>query len=831
MTIRQKLIVVGNGMVGQKFLEKFTAAGGHEHFEILVFGEEPRAAYNRVYLSSYFSGKSADDLQLVPLHWYQEHSVELRSNEKVLSIDSLKKCVHSSHGKSYSYDKLILATGSKAFIPPAAGFNAPGIFAYRTIEDLENITHFAQGKKTVAVIGGGLLGLEAAKAMLDLDLKTHVVEFATRLMPRQLDEKGGLFLKNKIEQLGVEVHFSKNTKEVKQDVDGLTLHFTDTTELSVDMIVISAGIQPQDELAASINLERGKRGGFVVNKYMETSIPNIYAIGECALVGGMIYGLVAPGYRMAEAVAKNLLGGSETFVGADLSTKLKLMGIDVASFGDALGETANSREVVLEKSLEGIYKKLVLNQQGTALLGGILVGDASEYQKLLQTYQLGLTLPKAPESLLVPQSESASTSDSLSIAFLPSSAVICSCENVTKGDLGKAITEHQITTITELKSQTKAGTGCGGCLPLMTDILNLELEKQGVKINHSLCEHFSFTRQELYTLIRNEKLLTFEEILAKHGQGKGCEICKPILASLLASCWNRPILEQSHIQDTNDAFLANIQKNGTYSVVPRIPAGEIKPEQLIAIGEVAKEFNLYTKITGSQRIDLFGARLEELPKIWQKLIDVGLESGHAYGKSLRMVKSCVGTSWCRYGVDDSTSFAIELENRYKGIRAPHKLKGAVSGCTRECAEAASKDFGVIATEDGWNLYIGGNGGIRPQHAVLLAANLDKETLVRYLDRYLMYYIRTAEKLTRTSTWLNKLEGGIEHVKQVVIEDSLGIAEELEEQMLSNVALYECEWKNTLQDPEKLKRFHPFVNSMEPDPSIHFTEKRGQIQPA
>jgi nitrite reductase (NADH) large subunit len=410
--------------------------------------------------------------------------------------------------------------------------------------------------------------------------------------------------------------------------------------------------------------------------------------------------------------------------------------------------------------------------------------------------------------------------------------MICSCNNVSKAALCAAI-DSGCTTIGALKAATKAATSCGGCGSLVAQILKAELASRGVVVSNHLCEHFPYSRQELFHLIRVGQLKSFADTLAKHGKGLGCDVCKPAVASILASCWNEFVLERDKavLQDTNDYFLANLQKDGTYSVVPRVPGGEITPDKLITIGAVAKKFGLYTKITGGQRIDLFGAQVHQLPLIWKELIDAGFESGHAYGKAVRTVKSCVGSTWCRYGVQDSVGYAIDLENRYKGLRAPHKVKFAVSGCTRECAEAQSKDVGVIATQKGWNLYVCGNGGMKPRHADLLASDLDSVTLIRYVDRFLMFYIRTADRLQRTSVWLENLEGGLDYLKQVVVEDKLGIGAELESDMARVIATYECEWRRAINDPATLKRFRHFVNSDQPDDNVLFAQERGQIRPA
>jgi nitrite reductase (NADH) large subunit len=403
---------------------------------------------------------------------------------------------------------------------------------------------------------------------------------------------------------------------------------------------------------------------------------------------------------------------------------------------------------------------------------------------------------------------------------------------VSKGQVCSAI-EQGCTTLTDLKTETQAATGCGGCAALLKSVLDSELEKSGIAVNTDICEHFPHTRRDLYNIVMVEDIKTFDQLLENHGTGRGCEICRQAVGSILASYWNEYVLEKEHLslQDTNDTYLANMQKDGTYSVVPRMTGGEVTPDMLIVLGEVAKKYKLYTKVTGGQRIDLFGARVDQLPLIWKELIDAGFESGHAYGKSLRTVKSCVGSSWCRYGVDDSVGLAVELENRYKGLRSPHKIKFAVSGCTRECAEAQSKDIGVIATEGGWNLYVCGNGGMKPRHADLFATNLDKETLIKYIDRVLIFYVRSADRLQRTSVWMENMEGGLDYLKSVVIDDKLNICDKLEEQMQRVVDTYQCEWKTTIEDESKLKRFRHFVNSDKTDDNVLFVEERGQIRPA
>ncbi|NMZ64237.1 nitrite reductase large subunit [Pseudomonas oryzihabitans] len=831
VTRKERLIVVGNGMVGHHLVEQLLAAGALDHYEIHVFGEERQRAYDRVHLSEYFAGRDAESLAMSEAGLYAVPGLVLHLGCAVTAIDREQREVLTPEG-AFGYDRLVLATGSYPFVPPIEGAEGDSRLVYRTLDDLDTIRLAAARARRGVVVGGGLLGLEAANALKSLGLEAHVVEFAPRLMPVQLDDLGGAALRQRIEDLGVGVHLSKATQNITAGSEyRYRMNFAGEDFLETDLILFSAGIRPQDALARSCGLELGARGGVAVDNGCLTSDPFIHAIGECAAWNGSIFGLVAPGYQMARLVAATLCHGQATpFTGADMSTKLKLLGVDVGSIGDAHGATPGARSYRYIDEASASYRRLVVSADGKHVLGAVLVGDNSYYDTLLQYAQNGIPLPQDPASLIMPVGEGAPT---LGADALPATATLCSCHNVTKAAVCAAI-DAGCTDLAGIKSCTKAGTGCGGCAALVKQVFEHELIARGVEVDKSLCEHFAHTRQELYHLVRVEGIESFEELLARHGRGHhGCDICKPAVGSILASCWNGSITDPHLVplQDTNDTFMANMQKNGTYSVVPRIPGGEISPEGLIAIGQVAKKYDLYTKITGGQRIDLFGAQLHELPDIWGELIAAGFETGHAYGKSTRTVKSCVGSTWCRYGVQDSVKMALDIEHRYKGLRAPHKLKFAVSGCTRECAEAQSKDIGVIATENGWNLYVCGNGGMRPRHAELFATDLDDETLIRYIDRLLMFYIRTADRLQRTSVWRESLEGGLDYLKQVIIDDSLGLSAELEAQMQLVVDRYECEWANALNDPDKLKRFRTFVNQRGSDPDIHFVKERGQRRPA
>ncbi|AKU15527.1 nitrite reductase large subunit NirB [Luteipulveratus mongoliensis] len=831
----QQVVVVGGGMVAHRFVEALRSRDDERRWHVTVLAEEPRPPYDRVALTSYFTGRDPEDLNLGHEDLWADPSVRLRKGIAVTSIDRDAQQATLSTGETIAYDHLVLATGSYAAVPPVKGKDTRGCFVYRTIDDVADLRGYVEKLRADhpsrpvrgAVIGGGLLGLEAAGALQALGAESTVVEFAPRLMPLQVDPGGGQELRRLIENLGVDVRVETATSEVvsrRGVVSGMK--FADGERMEVEVVIFATGVRPRDELARTAGLDVGERGGVIVDDACATSDSAISAIGEVACIEDRVWGLVAPGYAMAEIAVDRLLGGDATFPGADSSTKLKLLGVDVASFGDAFATTPGALEIVYADSVTGAYKKLVVSDDAKTLLGGILVGDASAYAALRP--MVGRELPGDPSSYIVPESAGGATG-----LELPDDAQVCSCNNVDAGRIRCAVSEDGCD-LAGVKGCTKAGTSCGACVPLVKKLVEAEQEKAGITVDRSLCEHFAMTRAELFKAVQVSGHTTFTQIIERHGSGRGCDICKPVVGSILASLNNGHILsgEQATLQDTNDHVLANLQKDGTYSVVPRIPGGEVTPEGLIVIGEIARDFGLYTKITGGQRIDMFGARIDQLPAIWQRLVDHGFESGHAYGKSLRTVKSCVGSTWCRFGVQDSVGMAVELELRYRGLRSPHKLKVGVSGCARECAEARGKDVGVIATEKGWNLYVGGNGGQTPKHAVLLAEDLDSETLIRSIDRFFMYYIRTADRLQRTAPWLEEIEGGIEHVRAVVLEDSLGIADDLDRAMAEHVGAYRDEWAEVLADPAKLAKFTSFVNAPDrADASLTYVMERGQRRPA
>jgi nitrite reductase (NADH) large subunit len=826
----QTLVLAGYGMVGHRAVTTLRAHDHSGRWRVVVLAEEPRPAYDRVALTSYVDHWDPAALTLPGADFAADDLVTVRLGDPAVRIDRAATVVRTASGVEQHYDALVLATGSLPFVPPIQGHDLPGCFSYRTVADLDAIraaVHRATsaarpGRAAAMVVGGGLLGLEAANALRGMGVSPHIVEIGPRLMPLQVDEGGGALLRGLVARLDLTVHTGVRAQSVEAGGGRLLATLSDGAELDLDLVVFAAGVRPRDDLARDSGLPVGERGGIVVDETCRTSDPAVYAIGECALLDGQCYGLVAPGYAMADLVADRLLGGGATFGAADTATKLKLLGVDVASFGDAHARTAGALEVVVNDPVAGSYRKLVVSDDAHTLLGGVLVGDVTDYQVLRPL--VGRALPAAPVALLAP----AGGGTGAGLAALPGDALVCSCNAVAKGTLTDAI-RSGCDTVGALTDRTAAGSTCGSCVPLLGQLLSA----CGVALSSALCEHFGRTRAELFEIVAATGIRTFSELIATHGTGRGCDICKPAVASILAARPGGHVLdgEQASLQDTNDHFLANLQRNGTYSVVPRIPGGEITAAKLMVIAEVARDFDLYTKITGGQRIDLFGATVDQLPHIWRRLVDAGFESGHAYGKALRTVKSCVGTTWCRFGVQDAVTMAIELELRYRGLRSPHKVKAAVSGCARECAEARGKDFGVIATEAGWNLYVGGNGGFRPRHAELLVSDVDGATLVRLIDRFLMFYVRTADRLQRTATWIEAMAGGLDHLRAVIVEDSLGICADLDAAMAAHVANYADEWRGVLADPVKLGRFTSFVNAPgTPDPTISFRTERGQRVP-
>eukprot|EP00442_Polarella_glacialis_P051344 CAMPEP_0115090508 /NCGR_PEP_ID=MMETSP0227-20121206/25473_1 /TAXON_ID=89957 /ORGANISM="Polarella glacialis, Strain CCMP 1383" /LENGTH=1329 /DNA_ID=CAMNT_0002481671 /DNA_START=32 /DNA_END=4021 /DNA_ORIENTATION=+ len=877
----RRVVVIGHGPVGHDFVVKLVGMVGDGALDITVLGEEPRMAYDRVHLTEYFEHHDPSKLSMCDQGWFNDHKVSCSINARVEKIDRELRCISVRDTKTGSvkempYDACVMATGSYPFVPPMTNLTTEtlGVFVYRTIEDLEGMTLWAKKAKRCAVIGGGLLGLEAAKAAFDLGVETHVLEVANYLMPTQLEEGGGKALQKMIAEMNIKVHTGVRIKSIeveKGTLLGVRLtdsELTEETLLDFDMLVVSAGIRARDELARDCGVAVGARGGVVVDSRMRSSDPHIFAIGEVASYQGMCYGLIAPGWDQATVLAKNFedatwglkgSGGTSSpagepplYEGSDLSTKLKLLGVDVASFGSNLDfwfqrqfDDSNASKLGLTSTLQvdpftGLYRKLIFSTETKKLMGGLLVGNADDYFNLVTLSKQDDLGKKMPQDLFM-----GGGGGDQDVGDLSDDTVVCLCQKVTKKDIFDAVKEQDCCTIPDLKRCTTAGLGCGGCIlntGFIPKLLKTALEECGKKMFTGISPLFPFTRQELFQIIKVKELKTWEEVVEHCGrEGKiadvskamsGDEVCKPVVASILASLWQENPTKDGlrQLQDTNDRFLGNIQRSGQYSVIPRVPGGEITADELILLGTVAKKYNLWTKVTGAQRIGLFGANVWQLPDIWEDVVygkssftssdgkvsvsveTPGMESGHAYGKALRAVKTCVGTSWCRFGLLDSVGVGNRLEQRYKGFRAPHKWKMGVSGCMRECAEAQGKDIGLVAANDGWNLYVGGNHGTSPKHATLFMSALTDDEAIKYIDRIMMYYTFTAGPLTRTSKWLEGLEGGIEHLRDVVVDDKLNLCAELDERMAAQVDTFECEWKKVVDTPALRKQFRQFVNT-------------------
>lgn len=846
-------------------------------YDVVVIGEEAHVAYNRVGLTSFFQHRKEENLYLNTKEWYGSHAegaLNYHLNTKVTEIKPKEKVVLTSSGEAVSYDALILATGSDAVLPKhTPGHDAKGVFVYRTIEDLQKLIEFSATVKgtTGAVVGGGLLGLEAAKAMMDLEdfKQVKLIERNRWVLSRQLDGEAGGLVVELVRNLGLDVMLSKRVGKIEVDENNAVkgVVFEDGERMDCTCLMFAIGIKARDELARAAGLACADRGGGItVDDDLRTSDPDIYAIGECSSWQKQTFGLIAPGIEQADVLSFNLtqakVHSPRKFKQPDLSTKLKLLGVEVASFGDFFADRdgpkdlpkrhvkkegeqtkvqalTNGPPVPAVKALtykdpfQSVYKKYIFTPDGKYLLGGMMIGDTKDYVKLVPMVKSKKALDVLPSEFIVGASKDGEeNADDLS-----DDTQICSCHNVTKGDVASVVKDGSCKSIGEVKSCTKAGTGCGGCMPLVQSIFNNAMKDMGQEVLNHLCPHFKYSRADLYNIIYVKKLHGFAAVMKEVGtdpESLGCEVCKPAIGSILASMFNKHVMEKPlhGLQDTNDRYLGNIQRNGTFSVIPRVAGGEISPDKLIVIGQVAKKYGLYTKITGGQRIDMFGAKKQDLLDIWTELVAGGMESGHAYAKSLRTVKSCVGTTWCRFGIGDSVGMAVRLEERYKSIRAPHKIKGGVSGCVRECAEAQNKDFGLIATEKGFNIFVGGNGGATPKHSEILAKDVPPDDVIPILDRYLMFYMRTADKLQRTARWLEQLPGGIKYLREVVLEDKLGICADLEKQMQELIGTFFCEWTEAINDPEKRKQFEQFANTSETkDPAVEGIVERNQPRPS
>jgi nitrite reductase (NADH) large subunit len=795
MTSKQKLVVIGNGMAGARLVEDILSRGGADRYEIVMFGDEPYGNYNRILLSSVLAGAhDPKDIFINSLAWYEENDIRLHAGVRVERIDRAAHQVIGAGGVVEGYDKLVIATGSSPFIPPVEGLRnksdgslKPGVFVFRSLDDCDGIAKYAEQAKRAAVIGGGLLGLEAARGLISRNLETHVVHLMGHLMDVQLDQQAGGVLRRSMEQLGVRVHLEKVTTAIvgEDRVEGL--QFKDGSTLDCEMVVISAGIRPNTQLAvdAGLRVERG----IVVDDAMTTDDPDVFAVGECAQHRGVTYGLVAPLWEQTATLADRLTErkSTATYIGSKLSTKLKVMGVDLMVMGEKEATHEDDEVVVYAEASRSIYKKLIIRKG--RLAGAILLGDGVNGPSLWQSFDRGLEAPENRAEMLFSLSR---TDDPMTFAYVPDTAQICNCNGVSKAQILSAVKAgHR--SLKSVCEATRAGTGCGSCKPQVQGILELACEGQveDDPAMHYYVPGVPLAKPELIAAIKEQQLRSVSAVFDALAGGVEDPASKAGLASLLKTIWSDQYEDERDARFINDRVHANIQKDRTFSVVPRIYGGVTSPAELRRIADVAEKYNVgMVKITGGQRIDLLGVKKEDLPDVWR---DLGMPSGHAYTKAFRTCKTCVGSEFCRYGVGDSTTLGVQIEKRFQGIEFPHKLKMATTGCPRNCSEATTKDIGAIAIEGGrWEIVVGGAAGSKVRKADLLTTVDTHEEALLYIGRFMQYYRENAKYLERTYDFVERL--GIEKIREVLVKDSESIAARLDAGIQEAVDSYVDPWE-------------------------------------
>jgi len=800
---RRKLVVIGNGMAGARTVEEILARGGAEQFSVTMFGDEPYGNYNRIMLSHVLSGEEAEtDIFLNSLAWYTENDITLYAGVRATRIDRFAKIVYAEHtvdGTKYEtpYDELIIATGSRSFIPPIDGVRMddgslkPGVFAFRTMEDTQGMIAYAQHEDhhRAVVIGGGLLGLEAARGLQGFGLQVDVLHAGPHLMNAQIGAEGGDILRKSVEDLGIYVHTKARTTSIlgEDKVEGVWM--VDHPLLECDLVVVAAGIRPNVDLAVTsgFTVERA----IIVDDQMRTvDDPDVYAVGECVQHRGEVYGLVQPLWEQAVVLAEHLTGSDPdaAYHGSRTSTKLKVAGVDVAAMGVQGPERDTDEHIVFSEPRKGIYKSLVIRDE--KLIGATMLGDTSKVAFLIQAFDRGLPLPEERLEMLFNLGTPAAE---VGVAELADDAQVCNCNGVSKGAL-VACVEGGTKTVAGVMDKTRAGKGCGSCKNMVCQIVEWAAGGQ-VEVDPSANWYvpgIPMDKPDLMKAILEQELRSVSAVFAALAPG-GAEDAKSKmgLASLLKMIWADEYIDEKDAKFINDRVHANIQKDGTFSVVPQMKGGVTTPEQLRKIADVAEKWNVpMVKLTGGQRIDLLGIRKEDLPGVWA---DLGMPSGYAYGKSFRTVKTCVGQEFCRFGVGDSTNLGIKIESRFQGLESPAKIKMAVTGCPRNCAESLCKDVGLVAIDGGrWEIYIGGAAGAHIRKGDLLATVDDPDLATTLSGRFIQYYRENAKWLERTYAFVPRM--GIDHLREVIVEDSLGIAAELDERLQTAVDGYKDPWQ-------------------------------------
>ncbi|MGM0883042.1 MAG: nitrite reductase large subunit NirB [Bacillota bacterium] len=773
--MKKKLVLIGNGMAGVNCIEQILKLAPNR-YDITIFGSEPHPNYNRIMLSSVLAGDAdINDIVINSWDWYRENNIIIHAGHTVSNIDTKRKIVSTESGIQVPYDDVIIATGSLPFMLPLPGADKKGVIAFRDIKDCETMFETAKKYKKAVVIGGGLLGLEAARGLLNLNMEVSVVHSNKILMNRQLDETGGIMLQKELQQQGMKFLLGKNTEKIlgKERVTGL--RFTDGSEESADLVVMAVGIKPNAAMAKKSGIEINR--GILVNDFMETNIPNVYSVGECVEHRGISYGLVAPLYEQAAVLAKKLAGlETEGYHGSVVSTKLKVSGVDVFSAGQYLDDV-DTRAVRVQDEFGGVYKKVVI--RGGKVVGAVLFGDISDGARLFAMIRSGEDVTGKEKEILLGSGGSAPSNADL-IASMSDDEIVCGCNGVSKGAVVTAINEKGCTSVNDIKACTKASASCGGCKPLIADVLTYVLGADGVKtVKEGICGCTTLSRDEVVQGIREMKLTTSKEVMNVMGWNnpEGCSKCRPALNYYLGMVWPEEHEDERESRFVNERNHANIQKDGTYSVVPRIYGGVTTPQDLKKIADVAVKYEVpLVKITGGQRIDLLGVKKEDLPSMWT---DLDMPSGYAYGKTLRTVKTCVGSTFCRFGTQDSMAMGIEMEKRFERLSTPAKFKMAVSGCPRNCAEATIKDLGVVAIDGGWEIHVGGNGGTKVRVTDLLVKVKTEEEVLEWTGAYMQYYRETGKYNERTAEWLERV--GLDTIKAALEkkEDRLALVERIE----------------------------------------------------
>jgi nitrite reductase (NADH) large subunit len=795
----KRLVVVGNGMAGMNCLEQILK---HEpRFTVTVFGDETHVNYNRIMLSSVLAGeKAADDIVINGRDWYQKHAIDLRVGVRIVDVDATAKTVTGNDGSVTPYDVLLLATGSTAFMPPIQGLDKDGVFAFRTLDDTRALLERSGAGKKAIVIGGGLLGLEAARGLQVQGCDVTVVHLMSTLMERQLDPDGGQYLLGKMEDLGVNVLLGRTTTAILGNghVEGVAL--SDDAILEADLVVVAAGIRPNVELAVKAGLAVNR--GVLVNDYMETSSDDIFAVGECVEHRGVCYGLVAPLYDQAKVLAATMTGNKgPTYTGTVPAAKLKIMGVDVFSAGD--WSEQNAEPVRFEDRALGVYKKLTVREG--KLAGVILVGDTADSHRYMDWLRTDADISGQRKHLLFPPPSADAGGE---VAAMSDSATICGCIGVTKGTIIQAIHEKGVNTMSQLKECTRASTSCGSCTSLCQDLLRAVAPEFEDEVKKVICGCLPFAEDKLRDILRSQKLKSVQEVLEIYGNGVGCEVCKPALSYMLDMLWCGEHDEDRSARFINDRVHANIQKDGTFSVIPRIRGGVTSPDELRRIADVADKYQVpMVKITGSQRIDLLGVKKADLPAVWA---DLGMPSGQAYTKGVRMVKTCVGTEFCRFGTQDSTGAGVEMERRFEQLFTPHKVKMATVGCPRNCAEATVKDIGLIGQENGWQVVVGGAAGKSVRKADLLITVETTEQALEASELFFQYYRENANYLERTYDFVERL--GIEKVRKETVYAPDAVRKALLDRLAKSKARATDAWLEG-QTPKTATQFTP-IRAME-----------------